>query len=313
MINIWRLNIKTAAKRGVNPRRFCLDRNILGVGWQVSQPGVVEWDDYIAEARDKYKTKGRSFSVAINALKNRMEVGDLCWTRDHDGTYYLGKITSGWRYENTKENLDADVVNVRSCLWHKVGTVDVVPGKVVNSYISGSTVQRVNGKNIRRYSQFLANQKIEGEKYELEESTDDFLSLLSSDDCEDVVALYMQKKYGFMTIPSSCKSDTAAYEYVMKHPETGEKAVAQVKHGNVDLNRDNYGSLDAVVFLLTTGGIYTGTERPGIHCLEPGMILKFAKDNYNLMSDRVQNWMRFDADNLPNKSMLSDSLALAVN
>lgn len=295
MTSIWRLNIKTAAKKGIDPRRFCLDKNILGVGWKVNQTGTVEWEDYIAEARSEYKHRGRSFTVAINAIKNRMEIGDLCWTRDHDGTYYLGKITSDWRYENTPENSDADVVNIRSCEWHKVGTVDVVPGKVVNSYISGSTVQKVNGKNIRRYSQFLANKKIEGKGYELEKSTDNFLSLLSSDDCEDLVGLYMQKVYGYMVIPSSCKPDTAAYEYVMKHPDTGKKAVAQVKHGNINLNRNNYKDIDAEIFLLTTGGVYTGTESHGIYCLDPNVILQFTKDNYKLMSDRVQNWIRFDA------------------
>jgi len=294
MTSIWRINIKTAAKEGIDPRRFCLDKNILGIGWQVNQTGNVEWEDYINEARTKYKTRGRSFSVAINAIKNRMEIGDLCWTRDHDGTYYLGKITSDWRYENTPENSDADVVNIRNCEWHKVGTVDVVPGKVVNSYISGSTVQKVNGNNILRYSQFLANTKMEGKGYELEKSTDNFLSLLSSDDCEDLVALYMQKIHGYMAIPSSCKSDTAAYEFVMKHSDTGKKAVAQVKHGNINLNRNNYKNLDMEVFLLTTRGIYTGTESHSIRCLDPKVILEFAKDNDKLMSDRVQNWIKFN-------------------
>lgn len=76
-----------------------------------------------------------------------MEIGELCWTRDH-GKYYLGQITSDWRYENTQENRDADVVNVRSCTWHKIGIVDVVPGKVVNSF-RGRTVQKVHDKNAR--------------------------------------------------------------------------------------------------------------------------------------------------------------------
>ncbi len=294
MTNVWRLNIKTAAKRGVDPRRFCLERNILGLGWKVNQSGIVKWDEYIAEAHEKYKGRGRSFTAAINALKHRMKIGDLCWTRDHDGTYYLGVITSEWRYDNSVENSDADVVNIRSCIWHKVGIVDVVPGKVVNSYISGSTVQRVTGKNIQRYSQYLIN-KITGEPlYQLCNTKESFLSLLSSGDCEDLVALYMQKEHGFMSIPSSCKSDTAAYEYVMKHPVTGEKAVAQVKHGEVDLNRNKYRDLECKTFLLTTKGSYTGTEVPHVYCIDPDTILSFAKDNYQLMPDRIQNWMDFE-------------------
>ena len=40
-MNLWRINIKTDAAEGVDPRRFCLDRNILGVGW----PGWTrDWD-----------------------------------------------------------------------------------------------------------------------------------------------------------------------------------------------------------------------------------------------------------------------------
>lgn len=293
-MKVWRLNIKTAAKSGVNPRRFCLDNNILGIGWQVNLTGEVDWENYIREAKVKYKNQGRSFSAAINAVKHRMKVDDLCWTRDHDGNYYLGVITGEWKYNNTKEYLSADVVNIRSCKWFNVGTVDVVPGKVVNSYISGSTVQQVKGNNILIYSEYLANSLSGKDIYKISKPKENVLSLLSSDDCEDLVALYMQKKYGFMVIPSSCKSDTAVYEYVMKHPKTGRKAVAQVKHGDVCLNMNKYHSIDADVFLLTTKGSYIGESAKNIHCLEPDDLMAFANKNYDLMPDRIQNWLNFE-------------------
>lgn len=38
MTTIWRLNIKTDADEGVDPRMFCIDRNILGIGWPVDSP-----------------------------------------------------------------------------------------------------------------------------------------------------------------------------------------------------------------------------------------------------------------------------------
>lgn len=294
MTKIWRLNLKTAAKNGVDPRKFCLERNILGVGWKVEKTGSVTWDDYIAEASLKYKSKGRSFSVAIKALKSRMQINDLCWTRDHDGSYYLGRITSDWRYESTQEYHEADVVNVRSCEWRRVGTVDVVPGRILNSYISGSTVQKVNGTNVSRYSKFLANRHFKDNHYKLGEPASDLLSLLSSEDFEDIAALYMQKAHGFMVITSSCKLDTAAYECVMKHPDSGRKAFAQVKHGKIDLNRDKYRNLDGEIFLLTTMGHYLGAEAKNIHCLAPDEIIAFAKEHRILMSDRVQNWIDFD-------------------
>lgn len=86
MTTVWRLNIKTAAKPGVDPRRFCLENGILGVGWQVDQEGDVSWDSYITEAKPRYESSKRSFTAAINAIKHKMRIGDLCWTRDHDAT-----------------------------------------------------------------------------------------------------------------------------------------------------------------------------------------------------------------------------------
>lgn len=294
MKNVWRLNIKTAAKAGVNPRQLCIENNILGIGWRVSQYGNVAWEDYIAEAKGRYKSYGRSFTVAINAVKNRMQVGDICWTRSLNGDYYIGRITSDWRYASSTENLDADVVNIRSCEWRNVGTVDVVPGKVVNSYIARSTVQRVTGAEVLRYCQYLVNKTFQEEIYQLSKGEMGFLKLISSDDCEDIVALYMQKEHGFMVIPSSCKPSTASYEYVMKHPFTGEKAVAQVKKGKVDLNRDKYSSLGCLVYLLTTEGIYSGDESENVICLDPSIIENFARNNYKLMSDRIQNWIDYE-------------------
>ena len=291
-MKVWRLNIKTAAKSGVNPRQFCLKNNFLGVGYAISQTGEVDWQSYIKEAKVKYKGWGRSFTAAINAVKHRMNINDLCWTRDHDGNYFLGVITSDWEYKNTEEHLSADVVNIRHCKWLPVGTVDAVPGKVVNSYISGSTVQQVKGEEVRVYSQYLANTLLKENLYSIQ-TTENILSLLSSDDCEDLVALYMQKKHGFMVIPSSCKKDSAVYEYVMKHPETGRKAVAQVKHGAVDLNMNKYHEVDADVFLLTTKGQYKGESAPNITCLQPENLTPFATENYKLMPDSVQNWLDF--------------------
>lgn len=290
-MQVWRLNIKTAAKAGINPRRFCLDNNILGVGWGVNLKGEVDWENYIREAEIKYN--GRSFNAAIKAIKKRMKIGDLCWTRDHDGNYYLGVVLGEWEYKNNSEHQAADVVNIRSCKWLKAGTVDIVPGKVVNSYISGSTIQRVHGSEILTYCQYLANSLLKEERYVISKSSKDILTLLSSDDCEDLVALYMQLKHGFMVIPSSCKSDTAVYEYVMKHPKTGRKAIAQVKHGNTNLNMDDYCDIDCEVYLLTTRGCYIGEPKANIHCLEPDSLLEFARSNYQLMSDRVQNWIDF--------------------
>jgi len=46
MPTVWRLNIKIAASEGIDPRMFCINNNILGVGWPVEFDGEVDWNTY---------------------------------------------------------------------------------------------------------------------------------------------------------------------------------------------------------------------------------------------------------------------------
>jgi len=142
-----------------------------------------------------------------------MQVNDLCWTRDWDGIYYLGRIASDWIYRGGSEYREADVVNIRECDWKKVGAIDSVPGKVVNSFIPSRTVQVVDDDSVRLYSQYLFNSLSETTYYFLQPVSTDFFSLISSDDCEDIIGIFLQEEKGYRMIPSSCKADTAAYEF----------------------------------------------------------------------------------------------------
>ena len=82
-MNVWRLNINTDAKHGIDARRFCIDRNILGLGWPIEANGPVDWAIYEKKATETYYNDGdRGWWPAVNAIRNRMTEGNLCWTRD---------------------------------------------------------------------------------------------------------------------------------------------------------------------------------------------------------------------------------------
>ncbi|MDX8411884.1 MAG: hypothetical protein R8K46_08485 [Mariprofundaceae bacterium] len=121
MTTLWRINIKTAAEEGVDPREFCINnKKILGVGWPVDAESGVDWDIYYQLGMEQYYSKGnKGWWPAINAIRNNMQNNDLCWTRDWDGVYYLGRILSDWRriesarYQSEPAYKKADVVNIR--------------------------------------------------------------------------------------------------------------------------------------------------------------------------------------------------------
>ncbi len=293
MTNVWRLNIKTASSENRDPHKFCINRGILGVGWPVDSEAEMTWDHYYTLGENVYYNEGdKGWWPAVNAIKNRMQINDLCWMRDRDGIYYLGRITSGWIYRDGSEYREADVVNTRKCDWKKVGTTDSVSGKVVNSFIPSRTVQALDDDSVRLYSQYLFNALSEKQHYSLQSVNPDLFSFISSDDCEDIVGIFLQEEKRYRMIPSSCKADTAAYEFVLKHIETGKTAVAQVKQGYVHLNSDDYSGLPNEVYLFTTHGEYTGSPSKNVHCLDTEEMRNFALSKKHIMSDRLQTWIK---------------------
>lgn len=292
MNSVWRINLKSSSEESVDPRKFCFDRQILGIGWAVFFDGQLDWDTYYKLALEKYYNEGdNGWWPAINALKNRMSINDLCWTRDWDGVYYSGRIKSDWYYKNEEEFISANVVNIRDCNWLKIGTVDLIPGKIVNSFIPARTVQRIHDPMILVYSQFLYNSLASDFHYEIHPVQIDLFSLFSYEDCEDIIGIYLQDQ-GYHIIPSSCKSDTAAYEYVLIHKETSEKAVAQVKSGNVNLNINNYSSIPCKVFLFTSRGEYFGNQAENVVCISLDEVKHFLTNRKRILPERILSWIK---------------------
>ena len=218
MSTIWRLNIKPDAAEDVDPRKFCFDKGILGIGWPVDPEVPTDWETYCALAKDRYRgARRKGWRTAANAII-QMAVDDLCWTRDENANYYLGRIVGDWEYRSTDEYQKAGIVNVRPCEWFRVGGVDSVPGKVVNSFRPSAAVQRVYDETSSLYSKIKFNLLSKRAVYDLHGNEDnrDLFSLISPDDCEDIVGIYLQEKHGYRLIPSSCKRDTGKTEFVLK-------------------------------------------------------------------------------------------------
>jgi hypothetical protein len=292
---VWRINIKTAAEPGTDPRQFCIDQRCLGVGWRAGNSETLDWQVYEALARAAYPND-KGWWPALNALRNRMRDNDLCWTRDIQGIYYLGRIDGPWEYIARPENLRADVVNIRHCEWLKVGPIDAVPGKVVSSFRPNRTAQRVDDETVRVFSAYFYNCHTQSAvQYKIPPVSPDIFALLSDEDCEDLVALYMQLA-GYVLLASTCKSSTAAYEFVMRHSQTGERAAAQVKTGYHEINMAAYSSFPGKVYLFSSKGRYTGERGSNIICLSPDDMTAFLHANEHILPERVMVWLAIARD-----------------
>ena len=295
MTTIWRLNIKPAAEENVDPRKFCIDRSILGIGWSVDRDAPLDWKIYEELGTKKYyNNEDKGWWPAVNAIGIRMEINDLCWTRDWDGNYYIGRIKGKWEYRSSSAYRKADIVNVRPCEWFQTGGADSVPGKVLNSFRARRAVQAVNDETSSVYSKLKYNQLSKKHVYDLSSDEKiDLFDVISPEDCEDIVGIYLQEKLGYRLIPSSCRPDMVKTEFVLKKAG-GKKAHVQVKQGHVSLDMDDYNSdpgNPCEWFLFTTHGRFTGRGDNHVHRLAPDKMRDFALANRKLMSSRVQTFI----------------------
>jgi hypothetical protein len=104
----------------------------------------------------------------------------------------------------------------------------------------GRTLQKIHDQTIEDFSMLRYNELAGEDRYEVKPRRADLFSLLSADACEDLVALYLQVREGYCIVPSICRRSTPAYEFVMRHEATGERAFAQVKAGSESLPPAEY-------------------------------------------------------------------------
>ncbi len=295
-MSLWRIHLKPDSKHNIDVADFCIRNKIVGIGWGIPQrPNTKE--EYWRDGEKEYDGAS-NWKKAVNAMLFRMTpCEDLIWTRNKSGIYFLGQILSNWYYEDSQKHKDADIYNLRKCSWFRVGTMVCVPGKVVNSFRASATVQRVHDDTAEEYSQFLFNRLSKTDLFEVGTSKDrDVFSLLSPDDLEDVVGLYLQVCKDYVLYPSTCKTDTQTYEYVLVSKIDSKLAFVQVKTGHSEIEIKNYESLAewGIVYLFSTSGSYTGkSSHQNIVCLPKKEVEQFLFNQRSMMPERIQKWLKY--------------------
>jgi hypothetical protein len=158
-----------------------------------------------------------------------------------------------------------DVHHVRPVVWAGSVLAEDVPGAVIRSFSGpGSSFSEIHNDAARAYSRHLFN-KLKGRPTKatpLSVATV-LRDLLGPIDMEDLVYVFLQVKEGYVVLPASRRSDTAAYEYELVQRNSGQRAIVQVKTGNsrVDLSLlASTAGTTARAFAYASGGMDT-TEK----------------------------------------------------
>lgn len=284
---LWRVHLRPDAHT-VDPVEICIRQGVVGIGWRVPR---------VPRSRDEYWNLGEKeygysgWRKAANAVGWRMSDNDLVWVRDFFGSYYVGRISGGWEYRHSPENLDADIVNVRPCKLHEVGPN--VAGSIINSFNRGATAQRIHDETAELFSEYTIS-KITNTSFHYSPRVSlDIFRLLSYVDLEDIVSFFLQMTKGYIFTPSSRapKNTTIAHEYRLFDRSSGEINLVQVKSGDQRLNPADYYSSPYKFYLFSPDGYAAPSERRHVVCLERRDIEKFLWENRSVFPFHISAWL----------------------
>lgn len=296
---VWRLHTKTDGGRIAN---YCLEKGVAAMGWsllgipQNEREQIKEYEEYTVYAEKLYKSFG-----SVNRLQE-VQAGDFIWIR-HNGRYYMGHVgeKSRWYFDSSEEAARMDAANQLTDIeWECLAQADEcsVPGSISTAFIQPSTLQRINKSGVDIFSKLLYNRRQGKVVYpvQLELTENNFYSMLSPSDCEDLLCMWLFHKKGYVCIPSTNKIATPLYECVLIDPKSGEHIYIQVKNGNVNIDANNYVHLKGVTWLLTTGGhVLNATEHTNIKIADPHALFEFAISDIssNILPPGIKSWIYF--------------------
>lgn len=319
-ISIWRLQTNTDNETGQSVSDYCINNGVLALGWSLKDSHLANkglLDDLIkSRANISEGTEDESFnkyedyvnqnhiykSISnITRLKTQIKTYDLVWMRNN-GVYWLGLVGehSRYFYDSSEMALSMDASNQRTDIkWIEVGGESDVAGVITTSFIRGHTLQMINQEGVVEFSKYLINTLYKN-VYELEGFSNNpqtLFNLISPNDCEDVFCMWLYKKYGYVTIPSTCKTSTQLYECVLINPEDIEKKeiyiqVKKVKKDNVNLYYSDYRNLDGEVWLFTTNGKVIGEKYQNMNVVDPKTIYDFimSGENDSYLPRKILKW-----------------------
>lgn len=295
---IYRIHLKPQNDKKENPFKFCKQKSIVGIGWPLDKEKLEKFkkesnfENYKKLVLEQYN-KDNGLKKVINCYSEIEEdEDDLIWARDRDNIFYICRVTGKWEYSYENDNKVNDIFSYFPVEYVKVGTVEEVPGKVVNSFRANATLQRIHGESIFEMTKKIYNKKQGKKPYEVKKIKD-FFNFLLAEDVEEIISLYLQLEKNYLIYTSTNKINTAKYEFVMTSRDGKGKCYTQVKTGNEVLDPKDYENLienSYKVYLFALGG-YKEKNINNIICLKKDEILNFILKNKEILPSRIKYWM----------------------
>lgn len=302
-MNVWRINCKPGNQMVNHKKSFdkWIEKGIIGIGWSKQEnflSGLEEIDISADEIRKyiyKTLTKTKGYSTYTNILFEKMKKGDYIWTRCN-GIYKLGIVTNESCLYNLYPNENFIPDEYQIGFYRKVKFLEKnfveseIPGKIVASFRVPSTLQKIH-ENKNELSIFCeAKAKNTPVLYPIS----DWKNLLSAEDIEEIVALYLQIEKQLFIYTSTCKKDTSVIEFQLVD-QKGNLHGVQVKSGDTNINANEYYDLSKKmkIFLFASNDDISNIEKyENIEKIDSKEITLFIQKYLNILPEKIKFWFK---------------------
>lgn len=292
---IWRTKLRSDLHSDhLAQENHCFENGIVGIGWPLRNGRTgARAETAIALTIEQYgaQAAGNVRRIAIEAKS-----GDFIWTRNKAGMFRLGQFgDDAFRYDASAKATATDIHQVRNVSWAGTQLADIdVPGAVIRAFsMRGQSFSRIKDTRARQLTGMIWDELQGNSKSKWTVTPESVLAThLPPYDLEDLVYVWMQIELGYVAIPNSRRTDTAAYEWTMVHPTDGHQARIQIKTGDAKLDLDDLRATKtkgSKLFAFSSSDSFVGSAR-GISKIKSSELIDFARDNQNVLPPRVRRW-----------------------
>lgn len=278
---------------------FCLKNHseqYLAIGWSCAHPknkSIRTFSDFFEATRIWCKENNKRIDTSINLFRES-QVGDLFWTRDLEGYYWICRAKSEpVAYCNMELDIGA-LLPVEAYQFQLE-----VPGQIKAAFnrVNGGVAQRIYDEIILNYSKFVFNKCSGTATYRIDNHTKrDIISNLPDFELEELVISYIQIKYDYYVLSNSIanKSTTIAIEceFMSRNVNAPKRAVVQVKgeKGQIDVSLyKTYSEKGYDVFFYSMNYINKENQSNFIY-IERNELIEFYHQYKSVLPESITHW-----------------------
>lgn len=310
--SLWRnRHDRSNTDESLNTVKFSVNEGIVGVDWDVETESgeSLSWEEYESRAKEAGFPDNNAWVRSLKAINKNMNEGDLCYTRDQSGNFYLGQITGPWRYETGSEYERHELVNVRDCNWYRIwDPEETVPTELLESFGRGAVLQRIKDPRLLAFSQRLYEVMDGRDHYDIElpYTMDDWLS---DDDLKDLLVLYLQADEDQVLLPSTADQSPFLPDGITVNRLSADRTLYQVQHQHESLPPGAYKEDDRRIVYLQRGNESLGNLPDHVQVLQLEDLKTVFESHWDLLPRRIRiigdtlrergslNWAKLNSSN----------------